>query len=203
MDESQLIYVDVETTGLRPGLHVPWEIALITAERQYRWLIQLTPGQLMDADPVALEVGGFHDRHPQGNRFDRSAVPLGGTIEAEDPRSVAGAIGRLTHGKHLVGACVWFDEQMIRVLCQRAAVSFEPHYHLIDVESLALGHLYGYDQGRDDGPGPSSDLTIPWKSSDLWRAIGVDPEKFERHTALGDAYLARAIYRHVAGGPAS
>lgn len=198
MDESQLVYVDVETTGLIHGIHVPWEVALITDTGPHRWLIQLTPGQLMDADPVALKVGGFHERHPQGNRFDRHAVPLGRQIEAEDPRTVAGAIGRLTHGKHLVGACVWFDEQMIRVLCQRQAVSFEPHYHLIDVESLALGCLLGrtttvYREGV------LATLGLPWKSSDLWRAIGLDLDGFEKHTALGDAQLARAVFLKVTG----
>lgn len=39
----------------------------------------------------------------------------------------------------------------------------------------------------------------PWKSDALSRAVGVDPEQFDRHTALGDAYWAKAIYEAVMG----
>lgn len=33
------------------------------------------------------------------------------------------------------------------------------------------------------------------------RAVGVDPDDFDRHTALGDARWARAIYDAITGGP--
>jgi hypothetical protein len=40
----------------------------------------------------------------------------------------------------------------------------------------------------------------PWDSEVLSRAVGVDPNAYERHTALGDARWARDIYDAVTGG---
>jgi DNA polymerase III epsilon subunit-like protein len=58
------------------------------------------------------------------------------------------------------------------------------HYHPIDVPSLAEGWLRG--RGRP--------LPDQLKSDELCRAIGVDPDKYARHTALGDCELFRAVY---------
>lgn len=195
---DDLVFVDCETTGLVLGRHVPWEIALIIGDRKYHWLLRLTDEELANADPFALDVGGFHERHPQGNRFDGSTVKLGGIMDAEDPRTVAGALGQLTHGKHLVGCMVWFDAERFQALMENNGVVPGWHYHLIDVESLALGYLRGYDAGRDDGmPSDWFMPSLPWKSSDLWKALGVDTEGFAKHTAMGDAALAQAVYRKV------
>lgn len=40
----------------------------------------------------------------------------------------------------------------------------------------------------------------PWNSNDMSRAVGVEPDDFDRHTALGDARWAKAIYEAVMGG---
>ncbi len=37
----------------------------------------------------------------------------------------------------------------------------------------------------------------PWDSNKLSLAVGVDPDDFDRHTALGDARWAKAIYERV------
>ena len=69
-------------------------------------------------------------------------------------------------------------------------------YHLIDVEALAVGWVCAWD--RTDGrPG----ITPPWRSDDLSTALGVPPPaKDTRHTALGDAAWALAIYDHITAG---
>jgi hypothetical protein len=73
------------------------------------------------------------------------------------------------------------------------------HYHLIDVEALAAGWLAaGIDP--DDPPAPTQDsCQPPWNSNELSLAVGVDPEQYDRHTALGDARWARDIYDAVMG----
>lgn len=195
MDESQLAYVDIETTGLDPERHVPWEIGLIVDGQEYRWLLALTDDDIRQADPIALDIGGFHERHPQGNRFSPSDVPLGGSIEAEGPRSAAGAIGRLTHGRHLVGAVVSFDADRLVRLFARNGVKPGWHYHLIDVEGLAVGFVMGRYGISDEAE--RSALALPWKSEELSRCVGVEPDAFEKHTALGDARWARMLYQAV------
>jgi hypothetical protein len=68
------------------------------------------------------------------------------------------------------------------------------HYHLIDVEALAVGYLAG--RGSADLFHPSA---LPWKSDDLSAALGITVRDEDRHTALGDAKWARAIYDAVMG----
>jgi hypothetical protein len=77
------------------------------------------------------------------------------------------------------------------------------HYHLIDVEALAAGWI-----AAQSGPVPiliaGANVGLvsgrpPWRSEELSRAVGVDPDDFDRHTALGDARWAKAIYEAVMG----
>ena len=40
----------------------------------------------------------------------------------------------------------------------------------------------------------------PWSSDGLSSAVGVDPEQFERHTAMGDVRWVMAQWDAVMGG---
>lgn len=50
---------------------------------------------------------------------------------------------------------------------------------------------------RECEAGCGTVLLPPWDSNDLSRAVGVDPDLFKRHTAMGDALWAAAIYERV------
>lgn len=104
---------------------------------------------------------------------------------------------------HIVGAVPDFDMSKVEHLLGRHGFGTQWHYHLIDVENLAVGYLRGrrdafaavFDDGlRGDGMTP-----LPWDSDELSHAIGVEPPTTERHTALGDARWARDIYDRVMG----
>ena len=100
-----------------------------------------------------------------------------------------------------MGAVPNFDTERLALLLR--AHGFEPpwHYHLIDVENLAVGYL----AGRGDNPAPDAigrHVSLPWDSNALSLAVGVDPDRFARHTAMGDVLWARAIYDTVMGGVA-
>lgn len=47
---------------------------------------------------------------------------------------------------------------------------------------------------------PLDALAPPWDSEAVSRAVGVNPDDFERHTAMGDVRWAMAIYDAVMGG---
>src|SRR5690606_35277881 len=81
----------------------------------------------------------------------------------------------------------------------RRRFGFAPgwHHHLIDAEALAVGYPPGIPGERP----PFPHERLPWASDTLSRAVGVDPDDFDRHTALGDARWARAIYDAITGGP--
>jgi len=179
---TNLAFVDVETTGLDPFHHEIWEVALILRDHESidierTWQL---PVDLGKADPIALNIGRFHQR-----RSD-----LGGLTAID---VFAREFANLTVGAHLVGAVVSFDEERLRRLLRRNQQCQMWHYHLVDVEALAAGALAADDE-------LASLAAPPWDSHLLSTALAVDPERFDRHTALGDARWARAIYDAVMVG---
>lgn len=135
----------------------------------YETLLHIEP-DLSAADPTALRLTRFYERQATED------------WEWSDPKGVARMIATVTAGKHLAGAVPSFDairvERFLRIHGQAPAW----HYHLIDCEALAAGKL---------GAPP------PWDSEDLSRKFGIEPT--ERHTALGDARWAKAMYEAVLG----
>lgn len=190
---TTLAFVDVESTGLDPARNEVWEIGLILrdaeGEREFEWQL---PVDLSRADSVALTIGRFYER-----RNPRSSL--------RTPSVLAGEFARLTHGTHLVGAVPSFDDAFLKRLLRANGACPGWHYHLIDVEALAAGWLEGRWALAQQYPDTvqASDVVHrgapPWNSNDLSRAVGVDPEDFDRHTALGDARWAKAIYDRVMG----
>jgi hypothetical protein len=192
-------FVDTETTGLDPDRHAIWEVALITPDgNEHVW--QFGPVDEMAADPFALNIGRYWDRRWPHDITEVSHIDA--VYEAHTPKSRRKNFpdrGRaitpgptwsrrfrdLTAGLHLAGAVVSFDEERLRRLLHRHGVLHRWHYHLVDVEALAAGKL---------------GIEPPWDSDDLSAALGITVSDDERHTALGDARWARAIYDAVMGG---
>lgn len=188
---APICFVDTETDGVHPDRE-PWEIAIIRREpdgRETTWA-QFVEIDLSTADPFGLRVGRFYDRHPIGRYLSGHSnpdVPLGLGQSVTRPLA-ARHVARLTHGAHLVGAVPNFDAEILARLLREQKLTPAWHYHLIDVESLAVGYLAG--EGRPLAP--------PWDSSYLLEALGVPatPDD-QRHTALGDARWVRALYDAV------
>lgn len=197
---THLAFVDTETTGLLLH-HDIWEIATIlrspdARDGEYRWLL---PVDVSAADPIGLEISGFHKRHPQGDEYegDEKTTPIAPAMAA---------VANVLANRHLIGAVVSFDEKRLERLALSVHVTPQWHYHLGDVENLAAGflarealrmmastdpteHEIGEDLRRVAEP--------PWDSEELSRAVGIDPDLFDRHTAMGDARWARAIWDAV------
>lgn len=179
---APLVFLDTETTGLSLDDDI-WEFAGIRrepdgTERELHLFIQHDREKALRLPPAFL---ADHDR-----RFDPTT--------AVDPVLAAERIhrflGRSTSGRvHVVGAVPNFDTERLSLLLSRWGWSWPAHYHLIDVENLAVGYL------ARSGDEPD----IPWDSDEISRAIGVEPPADERHTAMGDARWAMAIYDRVIG----
>lgn len=191
MVNGNVAFVDCETTGLSAERHEVWEVGLIVDDEETRWML---PVDLRAADPIALDIGRFHERHPQGNCFPHGAKDTP-RIEPLDAFSEDFAL--LTHGRHLVGAIPSFDEERLRKILLSQGYAPSWHYHIIDVEALMVGYLLALQPYRGVEPGFRVDL--PWKSEELSKTVGIDPDEFEKHTALGDARWAKAIYEKVMG----
>jgi DNA polymerase III epsilon subunit-like protein len=209
-----MVFLDTETTGLDPRRHKLWNVGMVVVdgaeESEHEWMWW---PDLSTADPMALAINRFYDRagdalaSPWSDTYDAGAVLYVGDDHA-DPvdEPVAKAAHNIAHtldGATIVGAIPWFDVNFLVPWLAEHGHVFTGHYHLIDVEALAVGKLAGHGGRRkDDGlpaePGPF-DPKPPWRSTDLSLAVGVDPEQFDRHTALGDARWAKAIYEAVMG----
>lgn len=175
---APIAFVDTETFGLNPDVHPIWEIAVIRGDEEHCWQVWRSVSQLALADTEALTINGFHDRV--------------GTLELLTPLESIERFVQLTDGCHLAGAVVSFDEERIRreyVDLLGHPGRFPWHYHLIDVEAMAVGALTALGQT----------VSLPWNSDDLGDRLGV-PAEPGRHSALADARWAKAIYE-ACGGP--
>jgi hypothetical protein len=212
-----LVFVDSETTGLDESRgHEMWELALIVREvdaqsgyvddTEYLWQL---PVDLTKADLIALNVGGFHERRlPPPPGLDNRRAALAGTgwpnglqqcrvpDDDENVAAVAARVADLTWGRHLVGAVPDFDARMMRKFLRRNDQLEGWHYHLLDVEALAVGAIAEQVRGEQN---PMADLfrakiAIPYKSTELGLHFGVETREAEKHTAMGDARWARDLY---------
>lgn len=187
---APLAFIDTETTGLDPDRHQLYEIAVITDDgtgqrAEHTWWIAGV--DLSTADPDALRISRYYQRTP--------------TAAWEHPDIVAREVAELTAGRHLVGAVPSFDAAFVNRFLRANGHAPSWHYHLVDVEALAAGYLAAGGIGAAIlGPG-DFDPRPPWKSDLLSQAVGVQPDRAARHTALGDARWAAAIYdavmRHI------
>jgi hypothetical protein len=192
-------FVDCETTGLDADQHEIWEVGLIVDDNEFCWQLPVDLGR---ADAVALDIGGYWERRaaPVVTDAERQDAITGHRnppliVHHEDMPQWAERFCRLTWGRHLAGAVVSFDEERLRRLLHERNACPGWHYHIIDVEALAVGFVMGRGlPTHDDG---ESGIPLPWKSEVLSQWLGVDPGQFDKHTGLGDARWARALYRQV------
>jgi hypothetical protein len=201
---APLVFVDTETDGVHPGRKV-WEVAMVrrdaSGESAASFYVEI---DLSTADPFGLRVGRFYERHPLGlwlsgsGAYEDRPEPDDEDTEYVSTREAAYWVARLTHGAHLVGAVPNFDAETLNRLLRQQGLIPGWHYHLIDVEALAVGYLHG--QLTVPTRLPISELTLPWDSDELSRACGVEPPgEEERHTALGDARWAMRLYDAITG----
>lgn len=180
---APICFIDTEFTTLDPWSRRPWEIAIIRRDPgvpDIETLFVISDIDLSDADPKSLEIGGFFQRHPSFNGGGSGAPPTSVLTEAE----ASIAVETMTRGCHIVGAVPDADASILRDMLRRNQLRWTGHYHLMDIESIAIGYLKALD--------PSFPMVLPLKSDELSELCGVPAPKGEdRHTALGDARWVR------------
>lgn len=206
---TNIVAIDTETTGLHPERRA-WDIGLIVVgeipfryrshrslaqaevepdsatptRHAYQWFVDVQDLDLGNADPFALKVGHFYERHPQ-----MAGTP--GVPQREE--DVLEQVEWLTRDAHLVGALPSFDAEVLGARMRAHGMLPSWYYHVIDVEPLVIGFLHGAGHGEG--------WSLPYKSDDLSRAVGVvPPGDADRHTALGDARWALRLYEAITGG---
>lgn len=208
-DAVPLAFVDTETTSLRPDRRA-WDVALIVRpaggsradDVEHTWLVDAEDLDLGNADPFALRVGHFYERHPQFMIGEHEEL-VSATLRVEDEDDAMRHVEFLTRGAHLVGMMPNFDAEVLGARMRAHGLLPAWHYHLVDVETLAVGWLQRkVAESRQRFPGDAFlDVSLPWKSDEVSRAVGVEPPgEADRHTALGDARWARDLFDAIMGG---
>ena len=199
---SSVVFLDTETTGLDPDRHEVWDIAIIEEDgTEHEWHVR--PRHLYRADETAIRMTRYYERVAAAGT--RQVIRKEGYPEREVTRTesdfwtqkgtrrIAFEIANLTANKHIVGAVPSFDVPFIRSFLAgdgTAAYPWAAHYHLIDVETMAVGYLTA----------ACVEVDLPWSSDQISLALGVDPAAYDRHTALGDARWVKAQYEAIIGG---
>ena len=182
---SKLIALDTETTGLDPDTEDVFEIATIDLAdgNESVWHIEPRQEVVESMHPKAAEVNRYHER---------IAEPRWGWA---DPHEALDYVHAALDGAHIIGAVPDFDTRHLTSLYRRFDMTPPRwHYHLIDIEAMAVGWLHG----RPDPNGLTAPIDLPWRSDELSRACGVKPpSEEERHTAIGDARWVARWYRSL------
>lgn len=184
MTTPTLVFLNTETTSLRPDRRI-WEIGAIvrpagaadaTTDLEHRWFIDIDDLDLGNADPISLKIGGFYDRYPRM----LAQFPVGQRLYSE--KRVMSVIEQITRGAWIIGAVVNFDTEAMSNRMRWHGVAPSWHYHLGDVESMAAGAL---------------GIRPPWGFDDILAKLGLKYDEKDRHTALGDARMARDLYDRI------
>jgi hypothetical protein len=220
MTESPLVFLDTETTSTLPGRQA-WEIGMIRrdtiGEKSCRMFVDV---DLTDADPEALTIGHYYERHPNGRAV--SGLPdLGDEIYS--PEDAALFVAHWTHDAAVVIGCtVNFDTETLEPLLRRHDLDPGWDYHILDATTFAAGWIRGRQLAArftasesgwyhvsvplprlgepidvDPAGWASLDVRPPFKSRTIAAALGIVQPAEEQHTALGDARLAARLYDAV------
>lgn len=208
---TRLVWADCETTGTRPdrGSEI-WELALVirditplTGEHETHratdgeWLWHIRP-DLTRADPFALKVGGYYERCRVRALAPGTAKRLTQPEDVEaDPAAieahhVAHCVANLLSGAHLLAANPAFDAGHLEAFLRQYGECLGTDYHLTDIGSLVRGWALGSFA--------TVDLPWPLKLDRAAQLARINPDDYERHSALDDARLIRDVYDAVAGG---
>lgn len=171
-----IVFLDTETTSLRPDRRA-WEIGLIrrdeTGEHEQSWFVEASELRLATADPTSLDIGRFYQRHPHFTHNGEDTFP---------ERTVLVQVERETRNAIIVGAVPNFDTEVLGARMRAHGILPSWHYHLVDVETLAAGDL---------------GLRPPWNFDRVLNEYDLTYDEAQRHTALGDARMARDLYDAV------
>lgn len=186
---APVVFMDTETCGLGLDDDI-WEFAAIRrevdgTERQWHFFVEhdVKKCQRLPEKFLADHTRRF-PANPHGPEWAKEVVSA---------TTAQATVTQLFDDRpHVVGAVPQFDTERIAHQWFKYGAKPKWHYHLIDVENLAVGFL----AGRRKKP-----LLPPWNSDDLTAALGLDavPDD-ERHTALGDVRWVRRMYDAVMSG---
>jgi oligoribonuclease (3'-5' exoribonuclease) len=173
------IVLGIETTGLSATEDDIWEIAYLQIDLDTNEILESFSEQVLHnralVDRLPDSLRELHDR-----RYDTTIALL----RNEAANHLASI---LRFSPHIIGMNPAFDMMRIELFLRRFIPNYEPtwHHHLIDLEVMMFTSL------------PLEERKIPWQSDDLSRQIGIDPDAYLRHTAMGDVQWSFDVWKKL------
>lgn len=198
-----ICYLDTETTGLDLYDDI-WEFAAV------KFTLSENPDKGLVRDNLHLFIAHSTDKCsqlPEPFRSDhRARFPAACSKNITAREDAAHFIYQFTKDATILGCVPNFDTERIERLIRRnTSRTPDWHYHLGDVENMAVGYLLAAAAFGPALTGLSRDrlraaCAPPWDSEELSLALGVDPMQFVRHTAMGDVEWAMAMHEAMRKG---
>lgn len=171
------VFLDLETTGLEPTDHI-WEFAAIREEidgsrSRYHCYVK---HDLEKAAKLPPNFKVLHDKY-YNEKY------------ALSPNQAAKMIADVVNpGRpHIYGMVPDFDTKRLNTLLLRHGFVPGWHYHLKDIENIGIGFLQGKAANGDLESIATLMTQADLENSEaLSYALGVDPDNWIRHTAMGD-----------------
>ncbi len=202
---SDIVFLDTETLGVEIDSPI-WELAAV---RRHANGTETPLHIFIDHDP---EPWISNPDFPESFKDDyrKRYNPLKSFMPSDAAKLLKNF---LTGRPHIVGAVPNFDtERIAHQILRPNGIGELWNYHLMDVENLAVGRLHAQRELMDamyaNVPlklaGPEhllrELLQLPWNSNNVSRALGVDPDQYDRHTAMGDVRWVMAQYDAITRG---
>jgi DNA polymerase III epsilon subunit-like protein len=186
--DRDIVFLDCETLGLEREAPI-WEFAAI----------RLRGREIVD-------IRDFFVRHAR--RYGTASLPESfaadyraryRTEEARSETSAALGIQAITDGAIIAGSNPSFDMDRLEILLRSEGLTPGWHHHPLDIPSMVVGQVArSVAIAADDLVGDLK-VALPWNSNQLSRRLGVDPDNFARHTAMGDVQWCLAQWRAMNG----
>lgn len=204
-----IAFLDTETVTLEPGPDVVWEIGVITRDDgrpDQEWRFQVRPN-MAKAQPEALEISRFAARYELTGRDQALAwSPVNGDRPAKlSFGALALTVHTLLRGRSIFGRQPAYDTLRLGLFLRKqwgGGPNYEDPWHrtVHDVRDELAGYLWAQRAGQPaDNRIPDAVFAVPRSTELLAKSVGISPDDYERHTALGDCRLDRALYDAVRG----
>jgi DNA polymerase III epsilon subunit-like protein len=194
---QRLVFVDTETSGLDPDQHEIWEVAMFD-KGGAGWYVAQRSIDAWRAEPEALIANRYYERR------ESTETPSGFKIDFPSDKVLASVLARWLAGAVMVGINPTFDAAFLRRFLLDNGEAPVWQYHVICAKTMAVtklmarhhqdAHHHAITQGINAW---KPDLDPPWSTSWLAEQLGI--EMRDRHTSMGDVYLAVKFFEYATG----
>ena len=159
------VFVDVETTGLKPKVNEIIEFAAVRDKTGETFTTKIKPKRIETASEYALKLNGYTEE---------------AWADAPEMEDILPEIVDFLKDSVIAGQNPRFDASFINAASEEHGIDLRVDYHVIDVATLSYEHLF---------PCGLDSLSL----KNVCKFLGVPPEP-EVHRALNGALMARRVY---------